>query len=108
MRSVHKTEFLGCAACMARLSPYIVHGTMSGPPLFAYRSRRNGRKLAAKGTLGRIVPMSTTTHAKVVIIGSGPAGYAAAVYAAGGVKALADLSATRPGARKLLAQMSSR
>jgi len=55
---------------------------MSGPPLFAYRSRRNGRKLAAKGTLGRIVPMSTTTHAKVVIIGSGPAGYAAAVYAA--------------------------
>src|SRR6201992_3112078 len=31
---------------------------------------------------GLRIRMSTTTHAKVVIIGSGPAGYTAAVYAA--------------------------
>ncbi|MSP32524.1 MAG: thioredoxin-disulfide reductase, partial [Pseudolabrys sp.] len=27
------------------------------------------------------LPMSKTTHAKVVIVGSGPAGYTAAIYA---------------------------
>src|ERR1700694_1507545 len=31
---------------------------------------------------GRTSKMSKTTHAKVIIIGSGPAGYTAAIYAA--------------------------
>src|SRR5689334_13379026 len=35
-----------------------------------------------RNVLTRAFPMTKTVHAKVVIIGSGPAGYTAAIYAA--------------------------
>src|SRR5213595_3011349 len=45
-----------------------------------------GRTPSPRGTLRGLAriegPMSKSTHAKLVIIGSGPAGYTAAIYAA--------------------------
>ncbi len=45
-------------------------------------SGRSGRKAPFAPVQGGVESMAKTTHAKVVIIGSGPAGYTAAVYAA--------------------------
>src|SRR5205085_6923661 len=40
------------------------------------------RLAAVSAAIQTLLPMSTTQHAKVLILGSGPAGYTAAVYAA--------------------------
>jgi thioredoxin reductase (NADPH) len=55
----------------------MVHAIRAGQ-----RSRDLGEKPPADAQPGGRKAMSKTTHAKVVIIGSGPAGYTAAIYAA--------------------------
>src|SRR5579883_2186939 len=70
----------GCAACIARRNPYIRGRARGGFGL----QRHSGDRLLQLGR-GKPVPNSThanSTHAKVVIIGSGPAGYTAGIYAA--------------------------
>ncbi len=66
-----------CVSCIARSIPYITGTTAGacrpGPPLSG--GSANNRQTGA-------FQMGKTTHAKVVIIGSGPAGYTAAIYAA--------------------------
>src|ERR1051326_5597803 len=64
-----------CVPCIARLNLYIGRrNTKAGPP---------GRR---RGSFGdnphRTGKMPQSIHAKVVIVGSGPAGYTAAIYAA--------------------------
>src|SRR5260370_42543744 len=66
----------GCIPCMASLKLYIERG-MPGQP------GRGGHDSATPGKLPpRTGKMAQTTHAKVVIAGSGPAGPTAAIYAA--------------------------
>ena len=48
---------------------------------------------------GRLKTMSKTTQAKVVIIGSGPAGYTAAIYAARAMLEPVMISGFEPGGR---------
>src|SRR5665213_4346278 len=64
----------GCVSCIARSEARHRAGKRAG------RSGRPGTKLEARQGGGQTMPK--TLSAKVVIIGSGPAGYTAAIYAA--------------------------
>ena len=68
--------FGGCVSCIAR--PETLDRACQKEPASV---RPRGRK-PPDPPVGGAERMSKTTHAKVVIIGSGPAGYTAAIYAA--------------------------
>src|SRR3954469_13656057 len=69
---------MGCETCMAGPNPYIPWKYDS-----TGKGARPPRKRAApQRRAGRSPRMSKVTHAKLIIIGSGPAGCTAAIYAA--------------------------
>ncbi len=64
-----------------------LHSSLELPKLGTVRRARRDRRPPASlpqaiPSESRVSPIGKTTHAKVVIIGSGPAGYTAAIYAA--------------------------
>src|ERR1700689_4818424 len=86
---------VGCVSCIAPENPYIASKWLGvartraiamGLGAFSVAQRPNSRLCGIRA--GRTCrndrdgPVSNTTHAKVVIVGSGPAGYTAGIYAA--------------------------